>query len=95
MGPDLSIVPLDEQLEAVLEEGELRKWGCPYSPWMREVTSPHPHCRAVDPFFPKRRVFKEPKPWGWGDGSEIKSSGCSSKGPEFNSSNHMVAHNHL
>jgi hypothetical protein len=25
----------------------------------------------------------------------VKSTDCSSKGPEFNSSNHTVAHNHL
>jgi hypothetical protein len=32
--------------------------------------------------------------WGWRDGSVVKSTDCSSKGPEFNPSNHMVAHNH-
>jgi hypothetical protein len=31
----------------------------------------------------------------WRDGSVIKSTGCSSRGPEFNSQQHMVAHNHL
>jgi hypothetical protein len=30
---------------------------------------------------------------GWRDGSEVKSTDDSSRGPEFNS--HMVAHNHL
>ncbi|CAO2610004.1 C-type lectin domain family 18 member B [Lemmus lemmus] len=33
--------------------------------------------------------------WGWRDGSEVKRTDCSSRGPEFNSSNHMVAHSHL
>jgi hypothetical protein len=33
--------------------------------------------------------------WGWRDGSAVKNTDCSSGGPEFNSSNHMVAHNHL
>ena len=31
----------------------------------------------------------------WRDGSVVKHTDCSSRGPEFNSSNHMVAHNHL
>ena len=29
---------------------------------------------------------------GWWDGSAVKSTDCSSRGPEFN---HMVAHNHV
>ena len=33
--------------------------------------------------------------WGWRDGSAVKSTDRSSRGPEFNSSNHMMAHNHL
>ncbi|XP_035293632.1 LOW QUALITY PROTEIN: H-2 class I histocompatibility antigen, Q10 alpha chain isoform X1 [Cricetulus griseus] len=32
---------------------------------------------------------------GWRDGSEVKGTGCSSRGPEFIPSNHRVAHNHL
>jgi hypothetical protein len=32
---------------------------------------------------------------GWRDVSVIKSTDCSSRGPEFNSSNHMMAHNYL
>jgi hypothetical protein len=32
---------------------------------------------------------------GWRDGSDVKSTDCSSIGPEFNSQKHMVAHNHL
>jgi hypothetical protein len=32
---------------------------------------------------------------GWRDGSVVKSTVCSSKGPEFKSHNHMVAHNYL
>jgi hypothetical protein len=31
----------------------------------------------------------------WREGSVVKSTDCSSKGPEFIPSNHMVAHNHL
>jgi hypothetical protein len=31
---------------------------------------------------------------GWRDGSVVKSTDCSSEGPEFNPSNHIVAHNH-
>jgi hypothetical protein len=29
--------------------------------------------------------LKEGKPWGWRDGSVVKSTDCSSNGPEFNS----------
>ena len=35
---------------------------------------------------------------GWvckGHSSAVKSADCSSKNPEFNPSNHMVAHHHL
>ena len=32
---------------------------------------------------------------GWRDGSEAKRTNCCSRGPEFNSNNHMMAHNHL
>ena len=32
---------------------------------------------------------------GGRDGSVVKSTECSSRGPEFNPSNHMVAHDHL
>jgi hypothetical protein len=32
---------------------------------------------------------------GWRDGSVVKSTDCSSRGPELNSHNHMVPHNHL
>jgi hypothetical protein len=32
---------------------------------------------------------------GWRDCLAVKSANCSSKGSEFKSSNHMVAHNHL
>jgi hypothetical protein len=32
---------------------------------------------------------------GWKDSSWVKSTECSSKGPEFNSQHPMVAHNHL
>jgi hypothetical protein len=32
---------------------------------------------------------------GWRDSSAVKSTGCSSRGPVFNPSNHMVAHNCL
>jgi hypothetical protein len=35
------------------------------------------------------------KETGWRDGSKVKSAGCSSRGPAFNSSNPMVAHSHL
>ena len=31
----------------------------------------------------------------WRDGSVVKSTGCFSRGLEFISQNHMVAHNHL
>jgi hypothetical protein len=30
-------------------------------------------------------VIKLKKNWGWRDGSEVKSTDCSSRGPEFNS----------
>ena len=33
--------------------------------------------------------------WCWRDGSVVKSTDCSSKGPCSNPSNHMAAHNHL
>jgi hypothetical protein len=32
---------------------------------------------------------------GWRVGSVVKNTDYSSRGPEFNSHNHMVAHNHL
>jgi hypothetical protein len=32
--------------------------------------------------------------WGWWEGSSVKSTDCSSEGPEFKSHNHRVAHNH-
>jgi hypothetical protein len=31
----------------------------------------------------------------WRDGSSVKSTDCSFRGPEFESHNHMVAHSHL
>jgi hypothetical protein len=31
----------------------------------------------------------------WRDRLVVKSTDCSSRGPEFKPSNHMVAHNHL
>jgi hypothetical protein len=31
----------------------------------------------------------------WRDGSVVKSTNCSARGPEFNPSNHMVAHYHI
>jgi hypothetical protein len=31
---------------------------------------------------------------GWQDGTVVQSTNYSSKGPEFNPSNHVVAHNH-
>jgi hypothetical protein len=33
------------------------------------------------------------KSLGWRDGSVVRSTGCSSRGPELTSRNHMVAHN--
>jgi hypothetical protein len=33
----------------------------------------------------KKNKTNKQKPWGWRDGSAVKSTGCSSKGPEFNS----------
>jgi hypothetical protein len=35
------------------------------------------------------------KTQGWRDGSAVKNTGCSFRGPEFNSQKHMVAHNHI
>jgi hypothetical protein len=44
----------------------------------------------------KKKKEKERKEAeGWRDGSVVKSTNCSSRGPEFNPSNHMVAHSHL
>jgi hypothetical protein len=41
-----------------------------------------------------KRACEETPTEGWRDGSVIKSTDCSSKGPELIPSNHMVAHNH-
>jgi hypothetical protein len=35
------------------------------------------------------------KKYYWRDGSAVKSTGCSSRGLEFNSQHNMVTHNHL
>ena len=42
----------------------------------------------------KKKPKKQTKK-GWRDGSVVKSADCSSEGPEFKPSNHMVAQNHL
>jgi hypothetical protein len=33
--------------------------------------------------------------WGWRDGLAVKSTDCSSRGPEFKSQHHVVAHSQL
>jgi hypothetical protein len=42
-----------------------------------------------------RPCLRRTKEMDWRDGLTIKSTDCSSRGPEFNSRNHIVAHNHL
>jgi hypothetical protein len=42
------------------------------------------------------QIGEPPPRWlGWRDGSVVKNTDCSSRGPEFNSQKHMMAHNHL
>jgi hypothetical protein len=44
---------------------------------------------------PQKQQQKIWEGWGWRDGSAVKSTDCSSRGSEFNSQQHMMAHNHL
>ena len=39
--------------------------------------------------------YKDMKALGWGDGSLVKSTDCSSRAPQFNSQQPTVTHNHL
>lgn len=51
----------------------------------------HPHTLTMTTKTEKKIHY----PGGWRDDSVIRSTGCSSRGPGFNSQHYTVAHNYL